>query len=503
MNVSSNLVSSPPPSVDGGGDGEGKDVKVDVKGDGKTEMQRAYESSEAFGDRWLWKQTDADKGFIEHPRFLPCVRLSPFGEGLEGLYVSSSTRNTVLFGKLYALLGDAIDGTTSLDALCEKFADTHTSIQVRSAVVSLAYKGVLVSADYDMSDESAILWSFAGASPRAALELLAEPIGVASFCEDADALPALIASLERFGFRCVDASEAGESSLSLYLADSYHDSRFASVNAEHVKSGRRWLPIARGGMERLAGPVAGGKGACWECVAFRLRNNQDVASMLREREESGSFLLPTDRLGLFNDEFWSQIGLALLHLRVYESRAALAEGLFHSPAGGWGGDAGYEKVFRRPQCSACGDATLSDPSRPPEPVRLRESVPTVFTSGGIRAKSPGETFNAYKHLIAERTGVVRGLDRYKNEFIPVDPSGEWLNVYTAGQNLAVGNRNYHLLRTSLRSRSAERDVAIFKPRCRLCASRLSVTAASTMETSVGCLAASATSRRARRWRPTI
>ena len=228
-----------------------------------------------------------------------------------------------------------------------------------------------------------------------------------------------------------------------YLAEEH-----AASNARHLASGTPWVLVKASGAWPMFGPVfrPGEGGACWACLAHRLRGNDEVGNFLRNTSGDASAVAPGATPAVFVDAVlglaaveiarWVVVGEAsALHDHVLSLALYELTGVQHP-------------VSRRPQCAACGDAALRRPDRVPPPVVLGPSPKPVRNSGGVRSVAPEETVRKYRHLVSPVSGVVTQLMR------TTAPGDDWLHVYWAGSNLALRTDSLYLLRTSLRTKSS-------------------------------------------------
>ena len=384
----------------------------------------------------LKKVASADRGLVEVPALAPHLEFRPLDDG--PVLLVSETFNTLLRGPLHRDLLPLLDGRRSQGDIIAALAGAHSESDVRTGLAALAARGYVVSGDHAMDRGRAAFWSSLGASPRWAEERLgASRVAVAG--DDGR----LARRLDAMGVRVGEDAPA----LSVFVCADYLDERHDAVNRRHIASGAPWMLVRPRGMQPLFGPVfRPAEGACWACLAWRIRGHREVHDFLRSSAGEDAAFRPfaaepavLDAVyGLAAAEIakWLVLGdLAPIHERAILLDAARLESEHH-PA------------MRRPQCPACGDEALYRTDRPPVPVRLRPSPKGVRNSGGLRSVSPEATLARYRHLVSPVSGVVTWLARTTDE---TDP---WLHVHWAGANLALRTRKLSSLRRSLRSKSA-------------------------------------------------
>ncbi len=402
---------------------------------GKSRMSAQTDTNPRRGI--LLRTTLADRGLVKRPALAPHLEFHEVGER-QALLVSESF-NTLLHGRLYCDLLPLLDGRRPQDEIVEALAGAHTAADVLAAVVSLSARGYVVSADHGMDRRRAAYWSSLGASPRWVEQRLSESrIAV----EGGDGR--LIRLLEESGVRV----GTGEPELTVIVCGDFLEARLAEVNRRRLEAGAPWMLARPHGLEALFGPVfrADRQGACWNCLAYRLRCHKEVHNFLRNSAGEEAAFKPfaaepavLEALhGLISAEIvkWLVLGEAA---PIHDHAVAMNTGSFASS---------QHRVMRRPQCPACGDEALYRPDRPPVPVSLKASPKAHRGSGGARIVAPEATLAKYRHLVSPVSGVVTWLRR------TTDESDSWLHVYWAGSNPGMQGRSLSSLRRSLRSKSA-------------------------------------------------
>ena len=385
----------------------------------------------------LTRTTTADQGLVGIPTLTPHLQFLAVGE--EQTLLVSESFNTLLHGKLNRDLLPLLDGRTPLDEIAASLEGVHAASDVLAAVAAMSSKGYVVSADHGMARHRAAYWSSLGASPRWVEQRLAE----ASIAVESDD-----GTLARHLDGCGVRIGTGDATLTVVVCEDYLDAHLGDVNRRQLEARKPWTLVRPYGMEALFGPVfrADEKGPCWDCLAYRLRNHQEVHTFLRNVAGEEAAFKPfavepsvlTALYGLIAAEIvkWVVLGDAA---PIHDHAIAMDVGTFASSR---------HRVMRRPQCPACGDDAHHRPDRPPVPVRLGASPKAHHTSGGSRTVAPEVTLAKYRHLVSPVSGVVTWLKR------TTDEDDSWLHVYWAGSNLGMRSRSLSSLRRSLRSKSA-------------------------------------------------
>ena len=385
----------------------------------------------------LTRTTPSDRGLVRIPALTPHLRFRDIGEQ-RALLVSESF-NTLLHGQLYCDLLPLVDGRRPSDEIAAALQGTYLAATVSDAIVSLSGKGYLVSAEHGMDRDRAAYWSSLGASPRWVERRLAQ-----SSVEVAESGGPLARNLEEGGARV----GTGDPGLTVIVCDDYLDAGLEGVNRRRLEKGGAWTLVRPRGMQALFGPVfpAGGEGPCWDCLAYRLRNHQEVHSFLRNVSgEDASFKPFASQPGVVR-ALYGLMAAEILKWLVLGEATPIQAHVIAVDVGTL--ESSRHRVTRRPQCPACGDEALRRSDRPAAPLHLKASPKAHRNSGGARTVAPKVTLAKYRHLVSPISGVVTWLSR------TTDETDSWLHVYWAGTNLGMRNRRLSSLRRSLRSKSA-------------------------------------------------
>ena len=381
--------------------------------------------------------TPADRGLVELPALAPHLQFHEIGEQ-QALLVSESF-NTLLHGRLYCDLLPLLDGRRRQVELVEALEGAHAAADVLAALVSLSARGYVVSADHGMDRYRAAYWSALGASPRWVEQRLA---GSRIAVEDGDGR--LTRLLEESGVRI----GTGEAGLTVIVCDDFLEANLADVNRRQLETRAPWTLVQPRGLEALFGPVfrADRQGACWDCLAHRLRCHKEVHNFLRNFAGEEAAFKPFAAEPTVLEALYGLISAEIVKWLVLGETAPIHD---HAVAMNTGTFASSQhRVMRRPQCPACGDEALYRPDRAPVPMSLKASPKTHCNSSGARVVAPEATLAKYRHLVSPVSGVVTWLERTTAE------SDSWLHVHWAGSNPGMRSRSLSSLRRSLRSKSA-------------------------------------------------
>ncbi|MFJ6215376.1 TOMM precursor leader peptide-binding protein [Streptomyces sp. NPDC092296] len=363
----------------------------------------------------------------------------------EAVYLLSGRGVTALHGDHTETLLPLLDGTRTLPEVVEQAARSMPAAEAAAALRRLADAGLVRGRTPGRPADPAAeaYWDQAGLDGgRAAAEVAGAPVRVVALGGAESGAEAARGACRASGLAVRESAEG--TALTLVLCDDYLDPRLAALDAEHRAAGRPWLLAKPGGAVPWVGPVfRPGEGACWHCLAERLRGHRRSERPVQHALGlDGPVPLPEASLAA---------GRALgLNAAVLEAAKWLA-GLRYEGQGSvrtldtleLGSTA--HRVVRRPQCAGCGDPGL---------VAARVGAPVVPVSrpkaphdgNGHRALTPQQMLERYGHLVSPVTGVVRELRR--------DPRGpEFVECYLSGQNLAVGSGTLAGLRAGLRALS--------------------------------------------------
>ena len=410
---------------------------MNVPADPARQSQMPVQTGGDFRHGILIKTTPSDKGLVRLPAIVPHLQFHVIGNQ-QTLLVSESF-NTLLHGELNCNLLPLLDGQHQLEAIVEALEGNHAAADVLAAVVSLSAKGYVVSADHGMDRCRAAYWSSLGASPRWVEQRLAES-HIAVEGDDGR----LTRYLQESGVTVGTSNPK----LTVVVCDGFLDAHLAAVNRRQLAAKAPWTLVRPRGMEALCGPIfrADKQGACWDCLAYRLRNHQEVHGFLRYIAGEDSAFRPFAGQPAVLEALYGLIAAEIVKWLVLDEAAPIHEQAIAMNIGTFASS--HHRVMRRPQCLACGDEALHRPDRPPVPLCLKASPKAHRNSGGARTVAPEVTLAKYRHLVSPISGVVNWLSR------TTDESDSWLHVYWAGSNPGMRSRSLSSLRRSLRSKSA-------------------------------------------------
>ena len=366
-------------------------------------------------DSILQRAVADERGVIKVPQLVAHFSFRPLEDHRVLLY--SESFNTLLRGPIYCDLLPLLDGRHSYEDLVGALAASHAESIVRTALLALASRGFIVSAEHGMDPGTAAFWSSLGASPRFAEERLK-----ASTVAITGDHGRLARQLEAMNV----AVDPESPELSVHVCSDYLDSGHEAINRQHLAGATAWMLVRPTGTEPVFGPVFRPGGACWRCLAFRLWGHREVQSFLRSIAGDEGALQPRAAHSVVVDMVYGLVATEIAKWLVLEDLAAVHERAISLDVGQC--ETKTHLTVRRPQCPACGDEAALRPDRAPVPVRLAANPKRVRTSGGLRTISPEATLARYQHLVSPVSGVVTWVSRASPE------TDSWFHVYSARFN---------------------------------------------------------------------
>jgi bacteriocin biosynthesis cyclodehydratase domain-containing protein len=243
-------------------------------------------------------------------------------------------------------------------------------------------------------------------------------------------------ALRGLGVRVVKRSP----DLTVTLVNDYLEERLVELNRKHLSEHTPWVLVQLSGIFPLVGPVfRPKKGACWSCLADRMRRNREVKALLNRGPARCIALSPLAR---------NTVGQSSVQLAALEIAKAIAT-KFRTPLSDHiisldllGATIVKHYVAARPQCPSCGRKKLRDPSRAPIPIELGAGGKLIMTSGGYRTVSPWATVARFRQHVSPLTGVVSRLERIEAD-LPLNTN------YYAAHNFSAPARTVNELRAGL------------------------------------------------------
>ena len=348
----------------------------------------------------------------------------------------SEHRKFFLHGELYCALASAIaEGGRSFRELVRELEQHFPPDKIQEALKRLVDRRYVVRASRSSAGTAAAYWASLGLLPETAEKNLQkcrvriQAIDVQGASELGDALAGL-------GVRVVKRSP----DLTVTLVSDYLEERLAELNRQHLSDRTPWVLAQPSGIFPLVGPIFNpGKGACWMCLAERMKRNREVKALLGRGGARRVAVSPLAR----NTLGQSSIQLASVEIAkaiATDFRTELRDHIVSLDL--LGSTIVKHYVAARPQCPACGRKELRDPRRAPVPVEPVAGGKLIMTSGGYRTVSSRATVARFRKHVSPLTGVVSRLERMEAD-LPLNTN------YHATHNFAPPAQTVNDLRAGL------------------------------------------------------
>ena len=369
-------------------------------------------------------------------RFAPNFSVFVLPPDIVCLY--SESRKFFLHGALYCALASTIGTGKRLGEVIGALAADFSTAEIEEAVRRLFDRQFIVQATAP-SDAAAAYWASLGLLPDNVAENLQE-VSVQLQSLGGAGMQELQTALGKLGVRIVDR----DAKLTVVLVSDYLDGRLAEFNRDRLTDGQTWLPVQLSGIYSLVGPLfSRGMGACWMCLADRMKWNRQIKAFLDRGDARCVAVSPLGE----NILSQSPIGLAAVEIaKAIASgvRTDLRDHLISLDL--TGSSIARHYVALRPQCRACGSSELRNPQRAPTPIRLHVGGTPVVTSKGYRTLTPSATLANWRKQISPLTGVVLRLERIGDD-LPANAT------YLAAHNFSPRPETADVLKAGLTKNS--------------------------------------------------
>ncbi|MGA7232445.1 MAG: TOMM precursor leader peptide-binding protein [Xanthobacteraceae bacterium] len=372
-------------------------------------------------------------GSKDVPQFAPNFSVYILPRDVVCLY--SEHRKFFLHGELYCALTTAIGAGKSFGQIVRELTKKFPADKIAEAVNRLVERRYIVTKGRSSAGTTAAYWANLGLAPIVAHENLRN-CRVRLQAINVKGAKQLGAALRKLGVRVVK----GSADLTVILVNDYFETRLAELNRKHLSDHSRWLLVQPSGIFPLVGPVfSPGKGACWSCLADRMKRNREVKAMLERKQARRIAVSP------LADDTVGQSGIQLAALEIAKAiatdfRTDLREHIFSLDL--LGSTIAKHYVAARPQCPDCGQKKLRDPRRAPGPVKLTAGANLIETSGGFRTMPSRTTVARFRKHVSPLTGVVSRLE-------PIDADLPLNTNYFAMHNFSAPAETVDQLREGL------------------------------------------------------
>src|ERR1700722_6890532 len=208
------------------------------------------------------------------PQFAPNFTVYVLPPDVVCLY--SEDRKFFLHGELYCALASAIGAGKSFGQIVRGLEKKFPSDKIHEALRRLIERRYVVPASRSTAGAAAAYWASLGLSPETAAKNL-QNCRVRIQSIEVQGATELGAALTGLGVRVVKRSP----DLTIALVSDYLEGRLAELNRQHLSDKTPWLLVQPSGIFPLVGPVfSPRKGACWTCLAARMKRNREIKALL-------------------------------------------------------------------------------------------------------------------------------------------------------------------------------------------------------------------------------
>lgn len=357
----------------------------------------------------------------------------------EGVLLLSDGEDRVLCGPLYEHLAPWLTGEFSSTEIAARLAAWHAPAEVHYALLELAERGYLGEPHGPKRAPRVGRRPMVGEGSPRTQHGASQSTRATRVVGRVDAA-AWAKPLERAGFI---VRKVGH--IALVLTDDYLRPDIEEINRRALRAHQAWLLAKPGGAVPWIGPLfVPGETCCWRCLEQRLRGNQPVRSYWWSDARRST----ATRAGGRHPRVWSPAAThffrtALVRGVAGGSHASLANTVLTYQSG----ESKWQRhtVARRPQCPACGDASLYA-QQVLRPLRVEPCLKQFTADGGHRCIAPRETVRALAGLIDPLTGVVHDVRKLAARARP-------LHAYVADHAGALNWPSLTVLQHSLPTRS--------------------------------------------------
>ncbi|WP_020174955.1 TOMM precursor leader peptide-binding protein [Methyloferula stellata] len=348
----------------------------------------------------------------------------------------SEDRKFLLHGELYCALAVAIgEGGRSFRDIIRELEQHFPAEPIREALKRLIERRYILTAPRALTPVAAAYWVSLGLSPET-VEKNLQKCRVRIQAIEVDGASELEAALKELGVRVVKRTP----DMTITLVNDYLEAELVEVNRQHLAEGTPWLLVQPSGIFPLVGPVLRpGSGACWTCIAERMKRNREIKALLDRRD---AYCIAVSPLAQHS------FGQSAIQLAALEIAKAIASD-FRTDLNTnivsldlLGSTIVKHHVAARPQCPECGSKKLRDPRRAPTPIEIGKGGKGVMTSSGFRSVSPAATVARFRRHVSPLTGVVSRLERIQAD-VPLNTN------YHATHNFSGPTESVHELRAGL------------------------------------------------------
>ncbi len=353
----------------------------------------------------------------------------------EGVFLLSERGNFVLNGRAYEELAPLLDGRLTVEEIVDAVSGKVSPMDVHYALTLLRRKGYIAEAVDGEARRQAAFYDAAGIEGefRASREIALRVVGNLDCAE-------IRTAFEQNGFFVV-AVPSDDVPL-IVATDDYARDELREINEAALGRSAPWALFKPAGTTVWLGPLfRPGAGACWECLAHRLRWNREIERFVQQKTRATQPFAAQAALPSTIAAATALFGLELRRWQQQPDTAPAADVLITFDLLAL--ESTRHVVMRRPQCPDCGDPGLAAA----EPIAIESCSKSPAHDAAHRTATAAETVRRLEPLVSPISGVITSLTR---STAADDPR----HVYVAGHNFALKHDSLFFLKKGLRSKSS-------------------------------------------------
>jgi oxazoline/thiazoline synthase len=354
------------------------------------------------------------------------------------VYLLSEKGHSILISELYVHLAPFLNGCYTVSEITVGLQSKVSINEVHSALLRLENQGYITESENGLTTHEAAFWDLQNIDCKNALDKLSNTVvavqafglvNETSFIEALESLKISIGNQEDF---------------TVVLTDDYLQIGLDSFNRHAESTKKPWLLVKPIGSVVWIGPLfIPGETGCWECLAQRLRENQQVQTSIGKQKGNTTALpisfgtLPTTLQMSVN---WAATETAKCLVTGKEQQLSNKLITFNTIT------LSMEEhiLVKRPQCAVCGCISTQQQK---QPIILQNRRKKSVDAGDDRRFSAEDTFRRYQHHISPITGIVNSLSK-------IECNCSLIHVHTAGYQFGEKLDSLNSLRQGLKNRSA-------------------------------------------------
>lgn len=200
----------------------------------------------------------------------------------------------------------------------------------------------------------------------------------------------------------------------LCLVDDFLDEKSHELFHKLENDAITFFPIQMGYNELITGSLLNYQTGfpCWHCLEFQLTENQPVKTFLNSVPIVKMNYGPKRKISEQQIAYYCSLSLKLLAQEIVKKNNTHQSVLSVFNVN----NKKYtEHIIRKiPQCVNCGDINIPKKNKL-KPIVLKANKPKLNSSGGYRIISPDATWEKYKHLVSDKTGIVTVVEPFQSK----------------------------------------------------------------------------------------